>query len=348
VAFIYKDGTLRDLNELIPSSDGWVLDEAYDINESGQIVGYGRKDGTYQRRAFLLTPGTSSGTDPIDSASDSVSAGGTLSTVGSSGTATQSDPVGTSVTSPIATTVAITEKMYDSASGQQPVVDGLYTFFGQQIDITVAQASTWDKPYKFEFVVDSSLLDGATAQDIEIFRNGARVADCDPAAAGKASPDPCVVSPPEQLSEGDIKLTVYTSDASKWNIGKKTNPDSTQELYNGFKGFFSPVNNFPTLNTVKAGSAVPVKFSLGGDKTLDIFASGYPKSVSGCGNTQGSQSDAIEQTVNANSSKLTYDSSMGQYNYVWKSEKAWAGICRQLTMVLKDGSSYRANFQFTK
>jgi hypothetical protein len=35
-----------------------------------------------------------------------------------------------------------------------------------------------------------------------------------------------------------------------------------------FTGFFSPVNNPPTLNTVQAGKAVPVKFSLSGDKGL--------------------------------------------------------------------------------
>src|SRR4029077_15737831 len=31
-----------------------------------------------------------------------------------------------------------------------------------------------------------------------------------------------------------------------------------------FTGFFPPVNNQPTLNVLKAGSAVPVKFSLNG------------------------------------------------------------------------------------
>jgi Domain of unknown function (DUF4082) len=38
-----------------------------------------------------------------------------------------------------------------------------------------------------------------------------------------------------------------------------------------FSGFFQPVNNMPTLNVAKAGSAIPVKFSLGGDQGLDIF-----------------------------------------------------------------------------
>jgi len=38
-----------------------------------------------------------------------------------------------------------------------------------------------------------------------------------------------------------------------------------------FAGFFQPIDNLPTLNGVKAGSAVPVKFSLGGNHGLDIL-----------------------------------------------------------------------------
>jgi Subtilase family len=44
-----------------------------------------------------------------------------------------------------------------------------------------------------------------------------------------------------------------------------------------FSGFFQPIDN-DKPNGAQAGSAVPVKFSLGGDRTMDIFAAGYPKS----------------------------------------------------------------------
>jgi hypothetical protein len=112
-----------------------------------------------------------------------------------------------------------------------------------------------------------------------------------------------------------------------------------------WSGFFAPVNNLPTLNSVKSGSAIPVKFSLGGNQGLSIFAAGSPYSQKiSC--SSGVPIDAIEQTVNAGGSSLTYDSSTGQYNYVWKTDKSWAGTCRQLTMVLNDGSMHQANFQF--
>lgn len=52
-AFVY-DGSLRNLNQLLPAGIGWELIEATDINDAGQIVGYGRFQGRI--RAFLLTP----------------------------------------------------------------------------------------------------------------------------------------------------------------------------------------------------------------------------------------------------------------------------------------------------
>lgn len=57
-AFIYDSvHGLRDLNSLISAGSGWELIYASDINDAGQIVGFGRINGL--GRAFLLTP-----TDP--------------------------------------------------------------------------------------------------------------------------------------------------------------------------------------------------------------------------------------------------------------------------------------------
>lgn len=52
-AFIYWDG-MHDLNDFISAGSGWLLVEARAINASGQIVGFGIRDG--HERAFLLTP----------------------------------------------------------------------------------------------------------------------------------------------------------------------------------------------------------------------------------------------------------------------------------------------------
>jgi hypothetical protein len=120
-----------------------------------------------------------------------------------------------------------------------------------------------------------------------------------------------------------------------------------QRLY-AFSGFFSPVDNPPANNEVKAGRAIPVKFSLGGDQGLDIFESGYPKSVQMPCESTGSV-DAIEQTLSDKASHLTYDATTDTYTYVWKTDKEWANTCRQLVVKLNDGSTeHVANFKFVK
>ena len=73
-AFIYQNGTMTDLNTLIPANSGWVLEAATGINDLGQIVGYGSLNGV--TTAFALTPNTTTvpgaGTLSLSSATYSV------------------------------------------------------------------------------------------------------------------------------------------------------------------------------------------------------------------------------------------------------------------------------------
>jgi len=119
-----------------------------------------------------------------------------------------------------------------------------------------------------------------------------------------------------------------------------------------WSGFFQPVDNpgtgsAPVFNVAKAGSAIPVKFSLGGNMGLQIFAAGYPKVVKTTEGTIYSE-DAIEQTVTAATSGLNYDPIANQYIYVWKTDKALAGTCQTLQLKLIDGTMHYANFTFKK
>ena len=122
---------------------------------------------------------------------------------------------------------------------------------------------------------------------------------------------------------------------------------TTHAVIFNFAGFFQPVDNLPVYNQVNSGQAIPVKFSLGGYKGLNIFAAGYPKSVViACNVTD--PVDGIEETVTAGGSSLSYDPLTDRYNYVWKTDKAWAGTCRQLVVKFVDGTTQRANFKFTR
>jgi len=53
-AFVWANGQMQDLNNLVAANSGWVLQEAHAINNKGQIVGFGTING--QTRAFLLKP----------------------------------------------------------------------------------------------------------------------------------------------------------------------------------------------------------------------------------------------------------------------------------------------------
>jgi hypothetical protein len=114
-----------------------------------------------------------------------------------------------------------------------------------------------------------------------------------------------------------------------------------------FVGFFAPVDAPPTVNLLKAGAAVPVKFSLGGDQGLAIFASGFPTSHPIACNSSGFF-DSVEQTVAAGGSGLSYDALTDTYTYVWKTDRAWAGQCRQLMLRFADGTEHPALFRFSK
>ena len=146
---------------------------------------------------------------------------------------------------------------------------------------------------------------------------------------------------------GAHAFTVNATDAAG-------NPNQATNNYNviyNFSGFFSPVDNpgpGPTFvfNVAKAGSAIPVKFSLSGAQGLNIFATDYPVSQQVICDL--SAMDGIEQTVTAGSSSLSYDATTDQYIYAWKTNKDWAGTCRKLIVRLTDSTDHVAYFNFTK
>lgn len=55
-AFLYSNGLMSDLNNLIDPGSGWTLTGAYGINDSGQIVGSGLIND--QQHAFVMSPST--------------------------------------------------------------------------------------------------------------------------------------------------------------------------------------------------------------------------------------------------------------------------------------------------
>jgi subtilase family protein/Big-like domain-containing protein/fervidolysin-like protein len=150
------------------------------------------------------------------------------------------------------------------------------------------------------------------------------------------------------LSVASHSITaVYSGDGSfnASGVGSSTASILIQNVQFNFTGFFQPIDNLPALNQVKAGSAIPIKFSLHGNQGLNIFAAGYPKSMAiVCGS--GVPIDDVEETLTAGNSTLSYDPGSDQYIYVWKTDKSWVGQCRQLDVKFIDDTEHFANFKF--
>jgi hypothetical protein len=164
----------------------------------------------------------------------------------------------------------------------------------------------------------------------------------EPGGSGLAS---CVGDVPDgaSIDTGSVGAKTFTVDAADI-AGNTASVRHDYRVVYDFSGFFSPIDSAPTVNVTKAGNAIPVKFSLNGDRGLSIFAAGYPISRQiSC--LTSDPLDSIEETVTAGSSSLSYDPATDRYVYVWKTNKAWAGTCRQLIVQLNDGTSHVAYFK---
>lgn len=138
-----------------------------------------------------------------------VDPGGTVTTDPLGVGATPAAPLQTAVTSPNGGQVQI------GAPPNAVEPDG-FEVIGVQLQIE-APAATVEQPLSITLTIDSSAIPlGVTGDQLDIVRNGVLVQAC-VGPAGQASPNPCVESR-VVLSDGDVQITVLTSDASLWSF----------------------------------------------------------------------------------------------------------------------------------
>lgn len=126
-----------------------------------------------------------------------------------------------------------------------------YALLGSEIRISAPRATAGD-PLRLTFTVDGST--GANPADLTILRDGVPVDDAcsaDPADAGDAVPDPCVL--PAEVVGGDVRITVLTSHASRWNAAVRTTALAAS--------LHAPAKS-GVVALVKPGRVVPVKVVL--------------------------------------------------------------------------------------
>lgn len=112
-------------------------------------------------------------------------------------------------------------------------------------------------------------------------------------------------------------------------------------------GFSAPVDNLPTVNTGKAGRAVPLKWHLAdadANPITDLATADVTVKPLDC--TNGTITDQLETTLAVGSGLLNLGG--GNYQLNWKTSTAWAGTCKAMTLDLGGGVTKQAHFKFTK
>ena len=361
-AFLYEDGRMKDMNGLIPAGSGWDLTGAQAINESGRIVGAGTINNRMQAYIYESGALTDLGANlekPYSAAWGVNDSGHVVGGAGSSETQSEAfvyrsgavDWLGKHDGFPASEAVGINNSgqaigwsfnpgqnppqgrafLYDDGGDGEAVTEPLEPLSGD----VYTRARDLDESGR---VIGWSRNDVAGAPQSEQFSatlwaNG-QVRDLNELIPPESSwklVDAYAINEAGQITGSgykDGRLQAFL-----------LNP-----VYD-FSGFFAPVDNPPTVNTVKAGRAVPVKFSLAGDQGLDVIEETYPRSEQvPCDVTD--PVDGIEETTPANTGGLTYDAAADEYTYVWKTDRAWTS-CRQLVLKLDDGTVHRATFDFS-
>lgn len=271
----------------------------------------------------------------FESVQQSVASGGTATTDTESDGATSNDPIETTVSGTTGTVTITEQKQSSTAPTNWSII---------AVDVVIsAPAGTTTSPLFLTFRIDKSFLGQFTAQTVQVIRNNDfvnPVPACQqpvwptmPSSAVPISPDPCVWKR-STLSDGDVEITVLSSQASVWNF-------AVHEPFT-FEGFAAPVR--AGTNDAKARSAVPLKFSLGGFQGMVILADGSPASREISCATGAPLGELTPAALNGGG--LHYDETTDTYSLIWRTSKEWSGTCRDLVLTLIDGSDHVARFAF--
>jgi Tol biopolymer transport system component len=216
---------------------------------------------------------------------------------------------------------------------------GTFTFQVTAVDVA-GNASTATASYRIADLTPPSITIGTPADGSTYILDQPVAAgySCNdqPGGTGVAS---CVGGVPagaavDTARVGGRTFTVTATDGA----GNTARATSSYAVIYDFSGFFSPVAAFPTANPTKPGEAIPLKFSLHGNRGSDLFAFGSP-TWTACDASAG---------TNPATGTLSYNASLDRYTFLVATDKSWAGTCRDLILTLRDGTAHRARFTFGK
>jgi hypothetical protein len=178
--------------------------------------------------------------------------------------------------------------------------------------------------------------------------------------SGLTSADPTGTISLDTSTIGSKTVNVDAED----NVGHKVTRQCIYDVDYSWSGFYQPVDMNGVFNKAKAGSAIPVKFSLDGapqpGSNTPGLAGAATAFMPGTATSPNPMTatvvcpastvlvDLVEELSTDSASGLKYDPAADQWVYVWKTTTGLANSCRQLKVTLADGTTKTANFQFTK
>ena len=155
-------------------------------------------------------------------------------------------------------------------------------------------------------------------------------------------PVSCVPASGSTFPIGVTTVTCTATDAA----GNTAQGQFTVTVHRTMLGFYQPVDMNRTLNTVKGGSTVPIKFEVfAGSVELTSTSIIAPISVKQINCDSLAAQDTIEAIATGNTS-LRYDTTGGQFIYNWQAPKT-KGACYQIEVSTTDGAYLVAQFKLT-
>ena len=171
---------------------------------------------------FSLAIGRVSPTIGVESFTTTVPAGATTTTDVELDGANAQDPIETTITSPFAGIVSVSEAPASGSFGD-------FSVAGRLVQIT-APAATSTNQMTIRFRIDVSVFPEVwLLSSLNVYRNGAGVGSCGVVV------DPCVESR-TRFPDGDVEIVVRTSSASEWVVGRTSAAANAGGPYTAVEG----------------------------------------------------------------------------------------------------------------
>ncbi|MFA9431823.1 M36 family metallopeptidase [Egicoccus sp. AB-alg2] len=223
---------------------------------------------------------------------------------------------------------------------------------------------TWDLIDKHGFNpnVYEDWSTGGNNLAYQLVMDGMKFQGCGP---GLVVARDAIIAADAALTGGDNACTLWASFARRGlgysAVQGTTNRNDNDEAFDTHpacqNGFQSPVRaGAGQLNTVGAGSTVPMRFDLGANRGKDVLATNSPYSrqvdcdtlavVSQDPNFTTPRAAPVAADSPGNASLSV--TNRGIYSFNWKTAEGWVDTCREFVLTRDDGQQHRAFFRFVE